>query len=42
MPMCPVRHLIKNAFIIYHKIIEKKKIIIWKLKFAVKQDFLLV
>ena len=24
MPMCPVKHLIKNAFIIYHKIIEKK------------------
>ena len=41
MPMCPVKNLIKNAFIIYHKFIEKK-IIIWKLKIAVKHDFLLV
>ena len=40
MPMCPVKHLIKNAFIIYHKIIEKKLIIIWKLNIAVKHDFL--
>ena len=42
MPMCPVRNLTKNAFIIYHKIIEKKNIIVWKLKVAVKHDFLLV
>ena len=36
MPLCPVRNLTKNAFIIYHKIIEKKNIIVWKLKVAVK------
>ena len=42
MPMCPVKHLIKNAFIIYHKIIEMKLIIMWKLNIAVKHDFLLV
>ena len=39
MPMCPVKNLVKNTFIIYHKIIEKKKIIIWTLKIAVKHDF---
>ena len=42
MPMCPGKNLIKKGFIIYHQIIEKKKIIIWKLKIAVKHDFLLV
>ena len=42
MPMCPVKNRIKNAFIIYHKIIEKKKIVICKLIVAVKHDFVLV
>ena len=39
MPMCPVKNLVKNTFIIYHKIIEKKKIIIWTLKIAVNMTF---